>query len=137
MDVLAFARQLEILIKLSAEVEGWIISWCDEAALTKDTSAVTNLVALLDNKSSDVQAAAADALGHIGEPAKESWYLLVKLLSNTEVPDFVRDTCAYALGNIGSSDRRVLNTLTEVAADRNSSNRIVHCALRSLDQLRR
>jgi HEAT repeat protein len=92
-----------------------LLRFADEAALTQDTSAIPRLIQMLDGND-DVVAAAADAIGHIGPAAAKAWSrLLLVLISKREA--WVRDTAAYALGQIGVTEPIVLDVLTAATDD--------------------
>ena len=75
---------------------------CDILAAIRHRAPVPDLIAALNAQSAEVRAAAANALGNIGDhrviPA------LIRLLQDQAEPVFVRDTVAYALGMTRSPD---------------------------------
>jgi hypothetical protein len=106
--------------------------WADERALLRDESAVGMLITLLDDQDDGVVAAAADALGHIGESASRAWDRVSLLLADTRKPKWLRDTCAYALGQLGVREPRVERILRAVAMEGGSVARCAREALRAL-----
>ena len=83
---LAFAPP-DLLTKIAAELG---------RRRAKDAS--DPLESLLDSDVAEVRATVADALGKIGDD--RAGQALTTLLADSTQPDFVRDTCAYALAQI-------------------------------------
>jgi len=106
------------------------IEWADKRALARDEYAVARLIELLEDADEDVQAAAADALGHIGPSASAAWEPLVRILSDVQHAPWLRDTCAYALGRINVRSSTVIDALRTASSELRSN--VAICARESL-----
>ena len=106
------------------------VAWADEAAMARDASRVPALIRMLDSADQDVVAAAADALGHIGPPALDAWRSLARLLARSDMEPWVRDTAAYALGQIGARDPVAIAALESAAGEDNTN--VAQCAREAL-----
>jgi HEAT repeat protein len=84
-----------------------------------ETKAVEPLRELLSSKSPEVRAAAAEALGRIGVDSVGDD--LATLLADRKQPEFVRDTCAYALARLAYVP--ALRILLKAYEDRSESVR--------------
>lgn len=95
--------------------------------------AIKPLQSLLDSDVAEVRATAAEALGKIGND--RAGQALTRLLGDRAQPDFVRDTCAYALARIGYAP--ALPTLIDALSDRSESvQRCARSAIRAIVQSR-
>ncbi len=95
--------------------------------------AIGPLQSLLDSDVPEVRATAAEALGKIGN--ERAGQALTRLLGNRTQPDFVRDTCAYALARLGYAP--ALPTLIDALNDPSESvQRCARSAIRAIVQSR-
>jgi HEAT repeat protein len=99
---------------------------CFELGRRTFKPAMVSLRKLLASPSDEVRAAAAEALGKIGDPRAGGD--LMTLLIDPSQPSAVRDTCAYALGRIRYAP--AIQALSRALADTNPSVRI--CAAAAL-----
>lgn len=100
------------------------LALCDDQAMGRIPPQQAALLLLLEDADPSVRCAAADAIGHIGPPAY-NWRMLDRLLVDKTQPDFVRDTCAYALGAIGARHDEVVDDLKAVAREAHGNAAIV------------
>lgn len=100
------------------------LSFCDDQSMGRTPPQQAALLLLLEDADPGVRCAAADAIGHIGPPAYD-WRMLDRLLVDQTQPDFVRDTCAYALGAIDARHDEVVEDLKSVARETEGNARIV------------
>lgn len=105
------------------------IEIADEMAMGFTKPNIAVLTKYLNDKDDRVITAAADAIGHIGPFAAETWPRLVELLKDTTKPYWLRDTCAYALGGIEMANRQVYQALTAASKEDSNVGRIAKKAL--------
>jgi HEAT repeat protein len=93
------------------------------------------LLSYLAHPDDGVVAAAADALGHIGNIAGDTARLLASILQDPVRPPWVRDTCAYGLGflKVGHSGNAFIKGVLEQA----TQDRSATVAARSRESLTR
>ena len=104
IHLLRSARPISALCRALRNSRGDLrsILLCDILATIRHRAAVPDLIATLNDQNVEVRAAAANALGNIGDP--RAVLALIRLLQNRAEPVFIRDTAAYGLGMTRSPD---------------------------------
>jgi HEAT repeat protein len=128
IQLLRSARPISTLCRAlrSSQSDLRSILICDILAAIRHRAAVSDLIAILNAPNDEVRAAAANALGNIGDP--RSVPALIQLLQDQAEPVCIRDTAAYALGMTRSPD--AVPVLIEALGDPTSSVR--RCAAEAL-----